>query len=164
MLCRTIVAITLFAASLGFAPAPVYRERPAPKDVLRRMQGTWQLNTSAGPGGRRSIWVRIKDDTWTYVFVTNGVESEGSPSRVILGLERGLTTLDLELRHPVPGVTPLVLRGLVKVEGDRLAVCYSPTTNASRPSAFADRAPRVGELADKDISPFTMTLRKLKAP
>jgi uncharacterized protein (TIGR03067 family) len=156
---RPTAAVALLVVSLAFAPAPVYRERPDPKGVLKQLQGTWELKT---PPGRVSTLARIKGDTWNYVFVTNGVESEGSPSRIILSLERGLTTLDLELQHPVPGVSPLVLRALVEIEGDRLSVCYSPATNPKRPRTFAGARPWLGVVDDKDISPCTMTFRKLK--
>ena len=163
---RRTIAVALLIASLSFAPAPVFRERPNTKDMLQRLQGTWDLNVADGPNSRRSTLVRIKGDTWTYVFVTNGVESEGSPSKIILGIERGLTTLDLELRQPGPGVTPHVLRGLVKVEGKLLWVCYSggcysPSVNDARPSAFA--VPwRDGEPVEKYATSLTVTFRKLK--
>jgi uncharacterized protein (TIGR03067 family) len=161
MLCPTMAVVAILTASLGFAPAPVFRERPDPKGLIRQMQGTWELNTSVGPGGRRSTLVRIKDNTWTYVFVTNEVESEGTPTEITLGSERDLTTLDLRMRNPDPGV-PFVLRGIVKIEGKVLSACYSPAKNAKRPRAFAETQMRVENLRDEVDSPVTMTLRKVR--
>ena len=158
MLRRTTIAVAILVASLGFAPAPVFRERPDPKGLLKRLQGTWELKT---PSGRVSTLARIKDDTWTYIFVTNGVESEGSPTEIILDARGNPVKLDLRLRHPGPGDNPIVLGSILEIEGEVLSVCHSPSIEAKRPTTFAGARPWLGALDDKDTSPCTMTLRKI---
>ncbi len=161
MLCRSTAAITILAACLGFAPAPVFKARPDSKGLLKQMQGTWELSVTVGPGVRRSTLVRIRDNSWTYVFVTNGVESEGTPTEITLGKDRTLTTLDLSLKNPDPGV-PFVLRGILEIEDKLLSVCYSPAKNAKRPTVFSETKMQVETLREEIDSPVTMTLRKLE--
>ena len=123
---RKTIAVALLLVSLGFTPAPVFRERPNPKDLLERLQGTWEVYTTVGPEGRHSMLARIKGDTWTYVFVTNGVESECRPAEIILGTEGDLATIDLRDRHLAPGTLPTHLTpgwaGGHKVARDVLAL------------------------------------------
>ena len=116
------------ALSLGFAPAPVFRE-PKPSHLLATMQGTWEM--TGRPKGATRIFVRIQKNTWMYVFVTGDVESEGTPSTIVLGNQLGNATIDLKLST----VNRNVLRAILRMEDDRLTVCHSPKSG-ERPTEF----------------------------
>ena len=116
------------ALSLGFAPAPIFRE-PKPSQLLAAMQGTWEM-TGRHKGGTR-IFVRIQKNTWMYVFVTGDVESKGTPSTIVMGNRLGHATIDLKLSTDNSNV----LRAILRVEGDRLTVCHAPKTG-ERPTGF----------------------------
>jgi uncharacterized protein (TIGR03067 family) len=66
----TFALALLVTASLGFAPAPVYRpRRGGPEEELKNLQGTWILvsRTRAGRTPSHGLFaVDVRDNRWTF--------------------------------------------------------------------------------------------------
>ena len=167
------LGLVLATSALAFAPAPVFREPPKPKvpDIFAAIQGTWDYrgintnNINANKGRRQSIRVRIRDNTWQYVYIMNGVEREGVKYEIVLDAKQNPPTLDLKSvaranRPAPPGgrVGPFALKGIVKVEGDSLTLCYvrCHDQNTARPKQFGENELMQGE------GGVTMTLQRVE--
>jgi uncharacterized protein (TIGR03067 family) len=132
----------LATCAAAFAPAPVYKEPPKPtrSSLEQAMQGTWGRELLAkgkggpprGVGGRRSR-VRIEGTTWrTLLSSPAGEERVGITYEMHLDARRDPPALDLKMP-----TSSRVMRGIVKVEGDRLTFCYTRSENEEdRPKAF----------------------------
>ncbi len=121
MLPRTIAA-ALLAACLGFAPAPVYRERP-PTGLLREMIGRW--------GGDGDVLV-ITKDRWVFHRRKGLVDLEW---RMKLDPDQTPATFDIQLVSDA-GERAEWVRGIVKVEGDTLTYAFCHISDADRPKSF----------------------------
>jgi uncharacterized protein (TIGR03067 family) len=70
--------LLLLIAALGFAPAPVFRERPDdPVAVLKRLQGTWtvpryELGGRTAYSKGEAYTIEIEKDRWTFFRSVNG--------------------------------------------------------------------------------------------
>ena len=66
----TLGLALLVTASLGFAPAPIYRERRgSPEDELKNLQGRWLLVSRKRGGNSPSHAVHavvVKGNQWTF--------------------------------------------------------------------------------------------------
>ena len=167
------LGLAMAATSSAFAPAPVFREPPKPKvpEIFAAIQGTWDYTLNARmafPRGGlvRTMRVRIQDDTWTYIYIANGVEREGAKFRIVLDPKQSPPTLDLEntaaMNQPrlVNGrVAQFVMKGIVKVEGDTLMYCYvgGHDQNTTRPRQF-----EIDRLMPNGGSSMMMTLQRVK--
>ena len=175
MTLRIFLSLTLAAAmaatSSAFAPAPVYREPPKPKipEIVSAIQGTWDYNVNARMAGRggmvRTIRVRIQDDTWQYIYITNGVEREGVKYHIVLDPKQNPPSFDLEQSVVnQPGLAlgrnvRVAMKGIVKVEGDTLTFCYVSgyNQNTTRPRHFDNN-----QLMLDGTRANTMTLQRVK--
>lgn len=151
-----ILGILLAASSSAFAPAPVYREPPKSKvpDLSVAIQGTWEVEqplvnvnvaiVRRGNFIRRTPQpIRISGTSWAYIFTNNGVETETTKYRMVLDTKATPPTLDLKhtvlvgvLNGPAVMSEQIVLKGIVRVDGDMLTFCYVPGTSAARPKQF----------------------------
>ena len=166
----SILALAMAATSSAFAPAPVYREPPKPKvpEIFAAIQGTWDYDTNAQFAGRgglmRTIRVRIQGNTWTYIYITNGVEREGAKFEIVLDAKQNPPTLDLKngaVANRLPGgrVGQFALKGIVKIEGGTLTYRYVSgyNENATRPIHFGDN-----QAMPNGDGASTMTLQRIK--
>ena len=86
------------------------------------------------------ILLHIRDNTWTYSKVTNGVQREFVNYEFVLDATRTPPTLDL--RYRLEGI--LLARpgtlGIIKLEGDTLIYCFVNGSNPNpiRPKQFDD--------------------------
>ena len=182
-LILSLLALVGLSALGSAAPAPVYREPPKPKvsDVYALMQGTWELEQNnvivlGGRGlGRRGIQkqqIRIQGTTWGYIFNNNGTEIESTKYQIVLDPKASPATLDLEQSNQnagflggMPGggmvmVEQVVMKGIVKVEGNTLTFCYvnGPQANTERPKQFY-----VGnQVMPNGVTTMSMTLKRVK--
>lgn len=143
------------AAVCSAAPAPVYREPPKPKvpPLEAAMQGTWELDQTAllnrRPGRpvavvRRRTLIRIENNTWSYVYDFNGTEREGQKYSMRLDAKQSPAALDILPNQAVDGtVAHIVMKGIVKVEGDTLTFSYVHN-NGQRPIQFGAAQGRWG--------------------
>ncbi len=161
------LGLVLATSALAFAPAPVFREPPKPKvpELLTTMQGTWVIGNGVSARGGRILRVRIRGNSWTYISITNGVEREGPKYEIVLDAKQNPPTLDLKSvaranrpAPPVGRVGPFALKGIVKVEGDSLTLCYVRCNdqNTARPKQFGENELMQGE------SGVTMTLQRFE--
>ena len=165
-----LVVLTTFA--VAFAPAPVFKEPPKPKvpEIVSAIQGTWDYQNNARFAARgglmRTIRVRIQGNTWTYIYITNGVEREGAKYEIVLDAKQNPPTLDLKnavgVNQPArPGglVAQFALKGIVKVEGGTLTYRYVSGYNQHtiRPKQFD-----ANQMMPNGDGASTMTLQRVK--
>jgi uncharacterized protein (TIGR03067 family) len=127
----------LIVLCLGFAPAPVYREKPTTPTGLKALQGKWQLvycrsggepqefavDTTITVNDRRMESVEGKSGMGFAITLDGGVRPAGIDRKIVTG---GGEALD--------GFT---FRGIYKIEGDTLTLCSS--TAGKRPEDFIAR-------------------------
>ena len=74
----TLLLVSLVGTTLGFAPAPVFRERPdAPDAALKRLQGTWVVSQYEQDGQTifakgEAFEIKIEKDRWTFFLSRAG--------------------------------------------------------------------------------------------
>jgi uncharacterized protein (TIGR03067 family) len=113
---RKIMLLLLPIAALGFAPAPVFREKPNDPDaVLRRFEGDWRV-VSCRSGGRNvmvgtTFRIRVEKDRWRFI--------EGTPAVQPIPFTIALDTLSKPMRIDWrKGGSHL--KGIFALSGDRL--------------------------------------------
>jgi uncharacterized protein (TIGR03067 family) len=173
-----LALLGLTTISSAFAPAPVYREPPKPKvpEVYALMQGTWEVQQNVNVafkgriGIRRTQKIRIKDGNWGYIFNNNGTEIESTKYQMVLDPKASPATLDLKLTNQMnvgPGgggglrmVDQVVMKGIIKVEGDTLTFCYVSGYQAhvERPKLFYAG----NQVMPNGTTAMTMTLKRVK--
>jgi uncharacterized protein (TIGR03067 family) len=176
-----LALVGLTTISSAFAPAPVYREPPKPKtpDVYALMQGTWEIdqNVNAAFKGRMAInrmrqQIRIQGTTWGYIFNNNGTLIESTKYQIVLDPKASPATLDLKQSNQnlvflggMPGggvvmVEQVVMKGIVRVDGDKLTFCYvnGYQQNAERPKQFYAG----NQVMPNGVTAMTMTLKRVK--
>jgi uncharacterized protein (TIGR03067 family) len=130
---RTLAAVAILAASLGFAPGPVYRERP--DELLGKMLGKWEAQKAYAHNNVTPILV-VGKDTWAFSCgEVAGVESPTFPPwRSVLDSRSRPATIDLRTADG----SGIWLRGIVKVEGDTLIFfyCVASKNDPTRPTSF----------------------------
>lgn len=163
----------LSAVASAFTPAPVYREPPKSKvpDVAAAMQGLWEIDQNVMQGrmlGRRgglvmrqTVRIRIQDHTWGYIYSNNGMDREGVKYDMGLDSRQQPATLDLKYQANVQIAERVIMKGIVKVEGDTLTFCYVHTGNpgVERPKQFA---PNQAQLGWNGQMSQTMILKKVR--
>ena len=116
---KTLLSL-LSLAMLGFAPAPVFREKPNDPDaVLRRLQGGWR-GVSYSQGGKdimggAAFRMQVEKDTWRFF---NGTPSRESNSYTI-SLDTKANPMRIDWRN---GGTHL--KGIFVLSGDKLHYSY----------------------------------------
>ena len=151
----------LATCAAAFAPAPVYKEPPQParSSLEKAMQGTW-AREHPGRGGMaparamvvRRQHIRIEGTSWkNFLPSPRGGDRVGIPYEMHLDTRRDPPALDLKM-----AASARVMRGIVKVEGDRLIFCYTRSADeADRPKAFTDIRTEAG------LRVMTMTLTRI---
>ena len=160
MTARLTLSIPLlFCATFaaGFAPAPVYKQPPKPtySSLQRAMQGTWSRSLNTKAKGPRASRIRIEGKIWTTRSPTPraGGGTGGIQYEIHLDISRTPPALDL-VRTTTSRV---MMRGIVKVDGDRLIFCYARGGDeADRPKAFTDTETESGQRV------MTMTLTRVE--
>ena len=116
------IAVVVLAACLGFAPAPVYRERP-PSGLLREMTGRWETDCDV---------LVVTKDKWVFHRPNGLVSLEW---RMKFDPDQTPATFDIQLISTAGERAAWVL-GIVKVEGDTLTYAYCHVPDAGRPKSF----------------------------
>ena len=133
---RKILLLLLPLAALGFAPAPVFREKPSDPDaVLRRLQGGWR-GVSCKKGGR-SLFIgipfrtQLDKDHWRSYY--------GKPPRQTSSLTIAIDTKSEPMRIDWRG-EGVHIKGIFSLSGDKLRYVYSPP-NMGYPQSLTAPAP-----------------------
>ena len=129
-----LLAVT--AVSLGFAPAPIFRERPpaGAEAVRRQMEGVWIIESySVGgvvQGGPGQKWekVLITRGTWSQTCRVDGKELNTTPYVIAID-EKDSSRLDMAYA----GATAPLIWGVLRLDGDRLDVTHA--TYGPRPTS-----------------------------
>lgn len=159
-MARLLVGLAVLVAATGFAPVP--KPKPARtvdgKDLLKSLQGTWEMvSLERNVGGirttsRSTSRVRIQGNTWSYLLPNNvrlanpgaltvsttyELKFDPTKSPVIMEMHRPLNALGAQAGVAIRPATPM-MRGIVKVENDQLKFCYilSSTADSERPTSF----------------------------
>jgi uncharacterized protein (TIGR03067 family) len=169
---RLLAALAVMILGTGFAPAPPPRPYRQPRDLLKALQGTWQLVSTERADGKGTaprkgpmMHVRIEGKSWSFV---NNPPGPGGPARASgisyelkLDASKSPAHMDLIRSLPVnqPTTTPPprpTVSGIVKVEGDTVKFCYAPGLrgDGARPASFDKMA--AGQML--------MTLKRVKKP
>ena len=139
-----LLLVVLVAASLGFAPAPVYRENSRdPESVLKRLQGEWAMPRYE-QNGRTMIsmgeayTVKIEKDVWTFYRSHNGGPLVKSSSYT-LKLDPKANPAEIDF---VSSPTYRLL-GVYELKGDTLRIAFRTNTGANmdRVRSLATPAP-----------------------
>ena len=132
---RMILLLLLPIVSLGFAPAPVFRERPNDPDaVLHRLQGGWR-GVSYQHGGQNQMVgtpfrVHLEKDRWRFF-----VGTPSSQTNVYsITLDTKANPMRIDWRE---GGSHLM--GIFELTGDRLH--YSFRTSREYPRSLTAPAP-----------------------
>jgi uncharacterized protein (TIGR03067 family) len=138
MLTRSLF-LTVAAVSLGFAPAPIWKERlqPDTERVRSQLEGVWIIESYAFggrvQGGPGQTWekVVIKGGTWSQICRVNGRENGTTPYVIALDA-KDPTRLDMAYE----GAKVPLLYGVFRLDGDRLVVTHA--TSGPRPTSHTD--------------------------
>jgi uncharacterized protein (TIGR03067 family) len=107
----------LIVLSLGFAPAPVFRE----KDDLKALQGEWELVSRTFEGKPRPHEPQRIRFTGGYL-----AEADGS-GRCEVALDTSASPKGMEMVWGAKAVEPLRLQAVYALQGDTLRICYYST-------------------------------------
>jgi uncharacterized protein (TIGR03067 family) len=113
----------LIVLSLGFAPAPVYRE-PKPKspaDAIKAIRGKWKVisRTIGGEAARHAVsTLEVADGRWTY---SNAKGDWRSPWSISLDAKGKPWRFDAQSEKQAAAK----MRGVCVVEGDKLTLCFA---------------------------------------
>ena len=116
--------LLLAIAALGFAPAPVFRERPNdPEAVLRRLQGGWR-GVSYRNGGQNHMVgtpfrVHLEKDGWRFFVGT----PPGQTNAYTITLDTKTNPMRIDWRE---GGTHL--KGIFVLSGDKLHYSFRTAT------------------------------------
>ena len=133
---RKTLLLLLPIAALGFAPAPVYRERPNDPDaILRRLQGGWR-GVSYHQGKRNNMLsspfrVHLDKDRWR--FFTGTPPTQTNIYTITLDTKANPMRIDWRDKG-----THLV--GLFELSGDRLRYSFRSAGNGY-PQSLSEPAP-----------------------
>lgn len=144
----SVRAAVLAAAVAGFAVAA--EDKPALD--AGKLVGTWKLTegTKAGekddvsklkePGVFTKDTITVKNESGKFVFKYT-VDAKASPAAI-----------DLEITEP-DGFKGAKSKGILKLDGDTLTLCYNPEPDGKRPEKFE---------STKDNKFFLWTMKKAK--
>ena len=120
----SLLLVGLVGTTFGFAPAPVFRERPDDSAaVLKRLQGTWAVSrseqgrTMLSQGGAHTI--KIEKDVWTYFYAQN----------IGPGTQRFSYSLKIDPKSTPAEIDCIrsetyMLNGVYELKGDTLKVVF----------------------------------------
>ena len=135
---RTLLFSLLSIVAFGFAPAPVFRERPDdPETVLRRLQGTWKVpryelagRTAYSKG--EAYTIKIEKDLWTFFrSVDGGALSKSSSHTMKLDPKSTPAEIDLIAVHD----PTFIFFGVYELKGDTLRFAFRTSTNGKKDRA-----------------------------
>jgi hypothetical protein len=122
--------------SIGLAPAPFPRVKPRtdPVTLLGRLEGVWAVESCTvggrvqGGPGQKWLTVQIKRGAWSQSCKVEGRELFTTPYLIRID-PQDASRIDLAYRgHSTP-----VLRGILRLEGDRLIV--TEASSGARPTS-----------------------------
>jgi uncharacterized protein (TIGR03067 family) len=168
---RLLTALAVMILGTGFAPAPPPRPYRQPRDLLKALQGTWELVSTERADGKGTaarkgpgMHVRIEGKSWSFVSNPAGpggaVRASGISYELKLDPSKSPAHMDLVRALPANAVAAASPRptvsGIVKVEGDTVKFCYAPGLrgDGARPVSFDKMA--AGQML--------MTLKRVKKP
>ncbi len=124
---RTLLFLLLPIVALGFAPAPVFRERPDdPEVVLRQLQGTWTVPRYERCA--RTVFLmgeayiaKIEKDQWTFSISENdGPFTASTSCRLKLNPKASSPEVDI-IGSDDP---PFRFCGVYDLKGDTLKIVF----------------------------------------
>ena len=144
---RLTLLLLLPIAALGFAPAPVFREKPNdPESVLKCLQGDWAMPRYEQNGRTRisngeAYMVKIEKDLWTFYHSHNGGPLTKSMSYT-LKLDPKATPAEIDFLDYLSTPTYRLL-GVYELKGDTLRIAFRTNTGANmdRVRSLATPAP-----------------------
>ncbi len=131
----SLLLIGLVGATLGFAPAPVFRERPDDPDaVFRRLQGTWAVSRNEEGGQTRipmgqAFTIKFEKDQWTFLRSENGgplIKSD----RHTLKLDPKATPAEIDFIFSA--TKEVRFCGVYELKGDTLRIAFRSTANGTK--------------------------------
>jgi uncharacterized protein (TIGR03067 family) len=138
---RVLPVLAALSLAPAFAPVPPYRPKPAlGKADLEKMQGVWACVSSFVDGDQRDVskapvTATIKGDLCTF----------GTPDdtwRLVLDAAGVNRRIDLHRVRPLGGID--LVRGIYRLEGDKMTVCWRMRKGEKeRPVSFDPAQPNV---------------------
>ena len=145
---RRLLFSLLSIVALGFAPAPVFRERPDdPEAVLKRLQGTWMVSRYEQGGQTifakgEAFEIKIEKDRWTFFLSRDGLPVTTSSSFALKLDTRG-SPAEIDIMSDANKM--YMLNGVYHLKGDTLTIVYRVNANGNK-----DRARHLTKLAPGD--------------
>ena len=116
---RKILLLLLPIAALGFAPAPVYREKPSDPDaVLRRLQGGWR-GVSYRQANDFVFRVQVEKDRWR--FFVGSPPTQATAFTITLDTKTNPMRIDWRRDR-------VHLKGIFVLSGERLIYIWRDST------------------------------------
>ncbi|HEX4146653.1 MAG TPA: TIGR03067 domain-containing protein [Pirellulales bacterium] len=139
MFCLCVVLTTICAISTWVTAAPVDK---ATRDDLDSAVGSWELIEHQFAGKKQ-------DPSKTVVTLARDDEDDNRDDNYEIKVdgkvvEAGILDFDADVSPKAYNVTqyakfnkPGVFRGIYKIDGDKMTLCYNTNADAKRPSEFA---------------------------
>src|SRR5262245_27839204 len=132
----TVAAVLALAVAASAAPLPFPKagKKKATGDLVRAMQGLWEVRSRVSSRNTMSVlstqkYVRIEGNTWTFLRADRTVP--GGACEMTFDLKQSPVALDLSYPS-TPGLTARAgpyMVGRIEVDGDTMRFCYRLRTN-----------------------------------
>ena len=131
----SLLLVGLAGVGLGFAPAPVFRERADdPAVVLRRLQGFWTVSRNE-QGGRiqipegQAFTIQFEKDRWSFYRSLNGGPLIWCDSYA-LELDPRATPTELDFVHPA--TKKHKFHGVYDLKGNTMKIVFRDNANGTK--------------------------------